>query len=135
MEGYHSVKLFITLLNEPVDKKCYIPPIIPYPAMAGPAWPNIGPCGARYVNWEWWNATFQLSRISRDLRATGQTWINHFRVTECSNKPTILIVISFYCVSARAEPSLLDQRKHKLPLPTQHGLFSLFIFILTLGFI
>ena len=104
MERSHSVKLFITLLDEPVDQKCYIPPIIPYPAMAGPAWPNIGPCGARYVNWEWWNATFQLSRISRDLRATGQTWINHFRVTECSNKPTILIVISFYCVSARAEP-------------------------------
>ena len=63
MEGFNSVKLFITLLNEPVDKKCYIPPIIPYPAMAGSAWPNIGPCGAHYVNWMWWNVTFQLSRI------------------------------------------------------------------------
>ena len=76
-----------------------------------------------------------LAESTQDLRATGQPWINHFRATECSNKPTILIVISFYCVSARAEPSLLDQRKHKLPLPTQHGLFSLFIFIPTLSFI
>ena len=50
-------------MNLSIKNATFIP-IIPYPAMAGSAWPNIGPYGARYVNWMWWNGAFQLSQVT-----------------------------------------------------------------------